>query len=476
MKQNKKQIPSWARTGHRKPITRRELLGHGIIPFAGMLMGPQFLQMILSSKASAETVDCLSSSSELAPFISLNLQGGAAMASNFVPMTKAGAPLKSYDRMGLGDGQVPIAKEFGNANFAGAGADGVLISKMLQGIREMADTDTLSKSSFVGVCVRSRDDSAENYFNIAGLVTKAGVQGSRLANLGSRPTTTGDSQRPVLISPPSPLIVRNFGDIANSLGYTAALGTQLNMDQKNKLAQLVSNLSATQSRKLASIKGGAQIQNLVQCAGVKNSSVIAEGSDAVNPTQNTGYSTVWNINPASSKNSQDFVFGAMVYNALLGFAGTASLEIGGYDYHDNTRSTGDARDLEAGRTIGRILQSAKVLNKPVFLHVVSDGAVSSAISNSRNSIWTSDRGTAGASYMILFHPNGRPEVSENQIGSFTDEQVVDDKFITGNDSALASQAVFANYLQFNKKMADFNKVIPRGGLDTSQLKAVVKVA
>lgn len=476
-KKNSQNTPNWALTGHRKPITRRELLGHGIIPFAGTLFAPQFLQLILSSNASAQSAACASAAgASMIPFVSLNLAGGAAMSSNFVPMNAAGSPIASYDKMGLGNNQVPIVREFGGGTFAGADANGNLISKMLQGLRETADADTMSKTAFVGVCVRSRDDSSENDANIAGLVSKLGLEGSKLPNVGSRPTPTGASQKAVLINPPSPLVVSNFRDISNSLGYSAALGTQLNADQKNKLARLVSNLSANQARKLASVKTGSQIQTLVECAGIKNSAVIAEGSTTVNPTQNAPFSGVWNINQGSNQGGQDFIFGSMIYNSLLGNAGSATLEMGGYDYHNNTRTTGDQRDLDAGRVMGRILQSAKVLNKPVFLYVTSDGGVNSPTSEARDAVWTSDRGSAGAAYIFMFNPAGRPAVSSNQIGHFTDGQVADDKFVTGNNTGLAGQAVFANYLKLNNKLDQFNKIIARGALDAAGLNAVVKVA
>ena len=57
MKRNKKQeIPSWAKTGHQKPVTRRELLAHGIIPFAGTLFAPQMMQLLLSSSLSLKVL------------------------------------------------------------------------------------------------------------------------------------------------------------------------------------------------------------------------------------------------------------------------------------------------------------------------------------------------------------------------------------------------------------------------------------
>ncbi len=476
MKQKKSQeIPIWAQTGHRKPVTRRELLAHGLIPFAGSILAPQALQLLFSSAAAAQSATCAASVSGYAPFINLCLSGGAAMSSNFVPMNASGAPLASYNKMGLGNNQVPIEREFGGGTFAGT-ENGALISKMLEGIRVNADVDTISRTSFVAVCVRSRDDSNENAFNIGGLVAKAGLNGTHLPILGSNSTPTGVGEMPAIIAPPTPLVVRSFRDIVNSLGYSAAVGTQLNTVQKEKLAALVSKLSASQSRKLANIEGGDPIQKLVECAGIKNTGLVKEGVAAVDPVQNAAIATLWQLNAGTNQASNNYVFGSMVYNALMGHAGATGLEMGGFDYHNNTRNTGDTRDREAGVTIGRILQSAKLLGKPVFLYVTSDGSVNSSESEARNAPWVSDRGSAGAAYIFMYDPTRRPVVSSHQTGHFTDGQVADDKFVTGNDPSRAAQAVFANYLQFNKKLADFNRIVGRNALEASALNQVVKVA
>lgn len=473
---NKKEIPLWAKTGHRKPVTRRELLAHGIIPFAGTIFAPQMMNLLLSSTANAQAVKCPSVSTAFAPFINLNLAGGAAMAGNFVPMNSVGERIASYNKMGLGNNQVPIVSEFGGGTFAGADANGNLISKMLEGIRSAADADTISRTAFIGVCVRSRDDSNENQFNISGLVTKAGLVGTHLPNAGTRSSVTGDNNMPAVLLPPTPLVVRSFRDITNSLGYSSSIGTQLNTAQKVKLADLVSKLSGSQSRKLASLSAASQVQQLVECAGIKNTELVEQGTTAVDPVRNATFAPIWNLNAGSNQGGNDYVFGSMVYNSLMGNAGATGIEMGGYDYHDNSRNTGDTRDRAAGVTIGRILQSAKVLGKPVFLYVTSDGAVVSAESEARNSPWTSDRGSAGAAFIFMYDPTRRPVVSSNQIGSFTDGQAADDKFVTGNDAARAAQAVFANYLQFNKRLADFNRVVGRNALDASALNQVVKVA
>ncbi|MBX2988000.1 MAG: hypothetical protein KF802_08880 [Bdellovibrionaceae bacterium] len=476
MSKEKKDIPLWAKTGHARPVTRRDFLAAGLIPFAASALLPSWMSLFLASpEAQAQSaLNCSSGNSAWIPFITLNLAGGAAMMSNYLPMNAAGAPIASYSKMGLGNKDVPIAREFGNVPFAGE-MNGQLLSRFLDGVRATAAA-SLSNTAFMGLCVRSRDDSAENRFDVSGMAHVAGLAGSRLPNLGSNDSLSGFDQLPAVVAPPSPLVIRSFNDAANALGFSASLGTALTQPQREKVAKLVSSLNSSQARKLASFEGGDVLQNLVSCAGIKNEDLIRQGSAAVDPRQNAAIAQLWNINANTGANNRDLVFATMVYNAVSGQSGSANLQLGGFDYHDNSRNTGNTRDREAGLLVGRILETARLLNRPVFLYVTSDGAVSSAESETdRLAPWTSDRGSAGGSYILVYHPAGRIVTTHYQIGSFTDGQAADDKFVIGNNPELAAQAVFANYLQLNRRMDLFERIAGRG-LDSKGLSEVIKIA
>jgi hypothetical protein len=472
---NKKEIPLWAQLGHGKPTTRRELLAAGLMSFSASLIAPAYLRFLLP-EAHAATV-CATNASTLIPIVTLNLSGGSAMASNFVPVDQGGQFLPSYDLMGLGNGSgLPIEREFGNVPFAGMD-NGNLISKFLQGLRQTSPT-ALSKTAFVAACVRTRDDSNENMLSIDGLVNAAGLRGAMLPNLGSRSNSvTGISQMPAVTAPSAPLVVNGFGSIQGSLGYAGAVGTALNQAQKVALANSIQKLSESQMRKLASMSVNEAVKGLVDCNNKKNQDIVGLSNAGIDPrtdaTSGAALSTLWNINGGTNNNDRNLVFSTMVYNALKGNAGAASLEIGGYDYHDNTRTRGDAADLVAGQTVGRVLETAAILNRPLFLYVTSDGAVTSPKSESRNAPWSSDRGTAGASYIMYFDPAGRRTTLNNQIGWFTVGQAADDKTIIGNNPERSAIAVFANYLKLNNRMADFQRIVGRS-FEVSKLDEVIR--
>lgn len=436
-------------------VTRRDFLGAGLIAGSSYLVAPKWLDLILKP-ANANAADCPTNTAAMIPFITIDLAGGMAMASNFVPMNAAREPIARYTKLGLGDRNLPIERAFNNAPFAGYAAagtdDNTLISKFYKGLRSKG-TMFFNNTAFCGICVRSRDDNAENPFSVNGLLSRASYTGSMMANLGTANSASGGRHRSAVVAPPAPLRVSRIADIRNSIGYSAAAGTALNQKQKETLASLVNKLNGSQARRLAQIQNAAEVQNLLDCAGIRNQSLITSTNNgAIDPVNDAGLAAVWEINTGISENDRRRVHAAMVYNGLMGNSGSVTIELGGYDYHDNTRTTGDRKDEEAGKLVGQILESARLLNKPVFVYVTSDGSVFSPDSAARDAVWQGDRGEAGAAYMFYFNPQGRPAFRDFQLGQYTDGQVVDERSPVGAKPDIAAAAVFANWLKANNKM------------------------
>ena len=464
----KKDMPFWAKTGHQRPVTRRDFLSAGLIPFAVSAIVPGALGLLAG--ASAEAAEC-GAASVMPSFITLNLSGGAGLAANYLPRTSGGSLLSSYSKMGNGNNSganaLTPATEFGVASFYAN-------SGLLAGLRSGASATALANTAFVAMCVQSRDDNAENKFDASGIITKLGVTGSMLPNLGTEATASGIRQASATVSPPSPLVVGNVDDIANSIGYTRSLKASLTVNQHTKLAKLVASLSASQARKLDSITSTAGVRDLIDCAGIKNSGLVGQGANAITPSNDV--LAAWGVNTNTNKADQNRVFGTMASQALLGNAGTVNLEIGGYDYHDGTRSTGDQRDAVAGQTIGRILRTAELLNKKVFIYVTSDGATGSNDSDVPGTPWNFDRGTGGLAFLFAYDPAGRPATSGSQIGAFTNGQVADDSSFVGSDPANAAAAAVVNYLNFAKRPELLTNLFPSNGtLSGATLASVTKI-
>jgi hypothetical protein len=461
--------------GHR-PVSRRDLLGSGLISFAASMTFPSLAGLMLPRQLMAAE-NCPSSTtggSGLAPFITFNLRGGAMLAANYLPTDQGGQPLPTYNVMGLGNGAVPIEREFGNVPFAGDDGSGEPIAKLLVGIREAASRATLDRTAFVTIPVRSRDDSGVNAFDASGMVARAGLLGSELPNLGRSSSETGMNHQFAKVKPPTPLSVGNYSDIAGALnlGATGPLSS-LNEDQRIRVLSLVNRLSQSQAEKVNQQAGGRMLASLVNCALNKNIEIARAEKPSVDVREDSALAEVWGVNSGTNNNNESVIFGSMVKAGLMGTAGTVTLERGGYDYHNGTRATGDGRDRAAGVTIGRILETAANMGQKVFIYVTSDGACVSPVSDDRNAPWRSDRGSAGIVYMLAYDPAARPETSGHMIGHFTEGQAADNRFITGGSPELATCAVFANYLKFNNRM-DLLQPVIGNTFNTNQLDQIIK--
>lgn len=458
------EIPMWAKTGHRKPVTRREMLSYGVIPFAARLIAPAWTTLLFgANEAQAQTAAMI-------PVVTINLSGGYAAAGNWMPMDAGGQPLKSYGQLGAGTTPT-FQREFGNVAFSPT-------SGILAGIRAQAGT-ALTTSSFVGIPVKSNDDSSANPLAIEGMLVKAGLAGSLIPNLGNKNSPTGQNNAAAVLRPPAPLIVNSLAAITGSLSYAGALGTALSDAQKGTLAKTIDSLSQAQADRFSQMQAGAQIKAALAAAGTKTTGLVSgtgAGVDPrVDPTAGATLSTIWGINAGTAANNQNVIFASMVYNTLKGNAGAASIDLGGYDYHGNARTDTDAKDNAAGQLIGRILASAKAVNKPVFIYVSTDGAVSSNETATAGAQWQNDHGISSALYMIHFDPTTKHPTTSNQVGQYTQGQAADSTFVTGSSPALAAAAVVANYLQLNNKVSAFATAAPNT-IPAANLQSVIKFA
>ncbi len=456
-----------------KSMTRRELLSAGLIQFTATMTVPSIVSLLANNNVAyaQEAICSQGGDPALVPIVVINLAGGAGLASNFVPQGIGGLtgqldPLGSYSKLGLGKTPGIVQTFSNNAPFHTNGGAGGTQSSILTGIQTEGAT-AMANTAFVGVCVRTRDDSAGNPYNIEGMVEKAGRNGFLLPNLGR------NRNMHAIISPPTPINVTGFNDITGALGVTGRLAANLNPGQQNKLFQIIKNLSGSQVRNLASASGSTEMGKLIQCATGANADVVGADTSNLNPTSNADFATVWGINNNTSTRSRDFVSASIVFNVLNNKTGVANINLGGYDYHNGTRTTGDQRDLEAGEMIGKVLSSFQVLNKKAFLIVTTDGAVTGPDSQA-GGIWTSDRGGGGALYMMAYDPAGPPMSNSFQLGYFNEGQSAEESFITGGNPERALAGIFANYLAFCNRLSLVQSVIPRFFTSTD-LDKIIKI-
>lgn len=440
----------------RLPLSRRDFLGAGIIQFGGYLALPPIMKLMdHGGMAKAANVVCnTASGSELPALITLNLAGGGGLSANWMPLDQNKQPLASYSKMGWGVNPMAVTEFATKTPFFAT-------SPLLAALRTaVPDGLALMNTNFVGVAVRSQDDSSGNRFDITGLTKAAGLTGTLLANLGTSNTPTGNNTQPAFIPPPSPLVVGRYEDISSALSVSGTLSRIAS--RTPALFTTIQRLNAMQAQKYGAMNYGRQLEQLMVCRSQDNTNLVSSpNSLATDPLADQKIAAVWGLNNNTSKSSRDYVFATLVYNALKGTAGSANLTIGGYDYHNGSRATGDAKDAEAGTVIGRIITSAYRLNKKVFILVTSDGSVTSTESDSAGSPWASDGGLRGSAYMIAMDPAGINVAKGFQLGSYVSAQAADDKSLVGASPERAAAAMFANYLAFGKRLDLFEKTLPR---------------
>lgn len=438
-----------------KTITRRDLLHSGVIAFGGTLMSQSLMQMLLPSQAQAATMCQVAGTTEWIPVITIHLSGGSCLTSHWMPMDANGNPLPSYGKTGWGKTPA-FEEEFANKAKFFAG------STFLAGVRTTASLEAMTQTSFVGMSVGgSQDDSGNNMADMSGLIRAIGNKGRILPNLGTANTPTGSNTRPAFVPPTAPLIVQGYSDITGALGVAGSLTPLVAANRAGKMFETIQQLSVRQANKYVTLNGGSQILPTITCRTDENTQLISNpNGNNTDPRGNMQVANVWQIAANTSMNSRNYQFGSIVYNCLNGNGSTGNLNMGGYDYHDGTRTRGDGADNAAGQVVGQVLETARILQKNVFIMVTTEGATTAPISDLAGAPWTSDGGERNGVFILAYkHQGGVFASSGSQLGYMNQSEAAADPLLASPDRAAA--AAFINYLSIQGKIGEIDKVLPR---------------
>jgi hypothetical protein len=176
---------------------------------------------------------------------------------------------------------------------------------------------------------------------------------------------------------------------------------------------------------------------------------------------------------------------AVMKMVISGYAGAGTIEMGGYDYHGQGRSTGEVRDFRAGRCMGACLEYAARRGVPLMLYVFSDGSLSAdgQVDNTADGrgkfMWSSDNQSTAASFFLVYNPNGRPTLlntgtggaaRHQQIGYFRpDASVETASSPAANNVNLLVETVVLNYMALHGEHAQFGSKFPGHGLGAAAL-------
>jgi hypothetical protein len=504
---------------HPRPVTRRDFLRQGFISGAGMVMGSSIFSLFSDPAAAAiglsNDLKTLASSIGCSlgggggvgkiPFICFDLAGGANIAGSNVLVGRNGQmdvlSTAGYSKLGLPGDQIPgLAETTPTATSNGDHTDTTLglafhsDSAMLRGILEKAGP-ALGNVSGAVIPARSDNDTGNNPHNPMYGIARAGAGGDVVTLIGSSNSDSGgNSMAPAMLFNPEirPTKVDRPSDVTGMVdtgNLTAILGP-------SDVVPVMESIVRISDKKLFNVNTGLNglvnsgadlvVKDLVRC-GYLNAADIADrfaGVD-VNPATDAdivGASGIFSAAEFTTGGDRgEFQKTASVMKMVIDrHAGAGTITMGGFDYHTGDRSTGELRDLRAGRCIGACLAYAAIRKQPLMIYVFSDGSLASngmidnSVDGRGKGVWTGDNSSTAASFFLVYNPGSPPQIIDDgftnplqrqQIGWFRSDGSVDTASSpAANNVNLLVNTVLLNFMALNGDRAGFEALFPGHGL------------
>jgi hypothetical protein len=506
---------------HKRPVTRRDFLAAGMLGSSGVVMAPAWLAALLKCK-SAEAQVALAADIQAMlgagqcnvptkasgiPFICFDLAGGANLVGSEVLVGQQGGQSNflstaGYELLGVPGNMVPGAN---NANIDPSlgllwQADGAI----KRGILSVATSPaTAAGTSGAVLCAESQNDTQTNPHNPMYGIAMAGCNGLLLDLVGTVSSASGGNSmapaalinpalQPTTINQPSDAtgLVSTGGASSDPLSV-AVVESQTRISGGN--APFVSGTEASIAGAMSAPSGstpGVQfysaatdsnyavddttLKNQVRCNYAKSAYTgAAFGNPAsLDPTQDPliigGASPIFTA--AQINSNSDAAATATVMKLVIdGYAGAGTIAMGGFDYHDGTRATGETRNFQAGQMIGAVLEYAQRKGSPVMIYVISDGSLSSNMMPDNSTAgrgklgWQGDNSSVASTFFLVYSPKGRPALANGtagqQIGYFTaGGNVVTSSSIVGNAVTTLVQVVILNYMGLNGTVGQYSTI------------------
>ncbi|HEY8052191.1 MAG TPA: hypothetical protein VIE42_05240 [Steroidobacteraceae bacterium] len=520
---------------HPRPVSRRDFLAAGYLGAQGMVIGSAWLGGLLKSQ-NARAAGGPGLDADILPlrantqcnvpngggglgYICFDLAGGANLVGSEALVGVQGGQanflsVAGYGKLGVPGNMVPSS----SANISSAlgllwHSDGAI----LRGIMSVASATTLANVNGAVIPAMSQNDTQSNTTNPiygiykAGAAFAGGAMGSVTPLVGTESSTSGGNsqalmytinpawqpatiQQPsdaVALAPPSPggapdpLALAELQSAARISTGTAAYagaassGTEFTGVLSNPSGSTPGiELYAPGAQVTQGVNADPALKNQVRCAYVKaanTANTFYAGSAGLDPTQDTNI-TNGIFTAAQLANDNDAQMTASVMKLVIdGYAGAGTISMGGYDYHDGSRATGETRNFKAGQMIGAVLEYAARSKTPVMVQLMSDGSLSSSSmvdtsTAGRNKLgWQGDNSSVAATVFLVYSPNGRPALRNGaagqQIGYFSaDGSVVTSSSPAANSVNQIPELIILNYMGLLGTDAQFTSLFPMQGL------------
>jgi hypothetical protein len=466
---------------HPPPVTRREFMGRGLLSTSATVVGMgSFFSMFANPRKAYATLAAdiqalvtspcnIRAGAGKIPFIVFDLQGGGNIAgSNALVGASPNNQLDflstaGYNKLGLPGNMIPNAST-GPGNFVNTSMGLAMHSDSayLRGIQARASATTIANINGCVIPSISQTDTDLNQQNPIYGIHDAGAAGSLLVLIGTDPSVSGgNSMAPAYMVDPTvnPTVVTKPSDVTGLINTGALTGVLSQADAVNVL-ESIERISAA---KLGQVTTGlpnaqdAAIKQLVQCTYVDSAYLVDKYGNALttlDPTQDANIVGTGGIFTTTDLQNNDFLATASVMKMVVnGYAGAGTIEMGGYDYHDGTRATGETRDFMAGQAMGACLEYAARVGVPLMLCVISDGSLVSSgipdmsVAGRGKGAWMADNTATAAALMLVYDPRGQVSAMTHQIGNYNSDGTVN---ATGSAAAnsvnLLAETMILNYM------------------------------
>ncbi len=504
---------------HPRPVTRRDFMSAGFLGSSAVLIGSSamvnaFLDpraaraATLAADVQALQQNCgiITNGAGKIPFICFDLSGGANLNGSEILIGGKGGQLDflstaGYGKLGLPGDMLPNSPNAGapGGNFidTSLGAAWHSDGAILRGIQSKASTAAQANTNGTAIAAMSQNDTQNNPHNPMYGIYDAGADGSLLTLIGTQATTSGgNSMAPAALInlAVSPTVVRQASDVTG-LVNTGQLGTMFT-DPNDAVQVLESTIRLSGGNSVgafggklgnvtaeaASASADTALKTQTRCSYVKSTVLVNQFGDptTLNPDIDPQIVGASGIFTAAEYSQGNFKMTAAVMKMVVnGFAGAGTINLGGFDYHDGTRATGETRNFNAGQCIGACLEYAKRMNKPLMVYVFSDGSLSSTGMIDTSAAgrgkfgWQGDNQSVAATFFLVYNPAGRPVVNPaattpNQIGYYTaDGSVATTSSPAANAVNLLVNTVILNYMALHGQQGNFASTIANNGLGSN---------
>ena len=490
---------------HPRPLTRREFLGQGFISGGVALAGFSAFSLFADPRRAYAALSpdiaqlklpisqgglCdIKLGAGMIPFICFDLAGGANIAGSNVLVGQKGGQLDflttaGYSKLGLPGNMTPNSS-LGPGSFIDRqlGLAFHSDSAFLRGILERTAATTRSKVNGTVIPALSQNDTANNPHNPMYGLYSTGVRGDLLTLIGTDTSDSGgnsmapsymmdDTARPTKVDRSSD--VTGLVDTGKLVGLLSQSDATLVLESMERISKQKLDKSTMQSVPSAD----QVVKDLVQCGYVRAADLAdryGNSKQALDPDIDpmiVGPSGIFTQAEYDADN--DIRATAAVMKMVVnGYAGAGTIEMGGFDYHTGDRSTGEMRDLRAGRCMGACLEYAARKQMPLMLYVFSDGSLSSngMIDNSAagrgKGVWTGDNQSTAAAFFLVYNPKAPIVAIRNQIGYFTGDGSVASVGSPGANAVnLLAEMVVLNYLALHGREGSFQTLQWATGVPT----------